>query len=242
MISASEFATVSVQASLFTQPNEAFSVQSLLVRIEKNSPGRYDGSVMSLPIPPDIRVPVELVRASIESKDGRWRIELGPARINSFWHETSADGHVPEDVVAQCTRFLESYSRDPEVKVTRLALVITHACEKPNPSQLLIDAFCSEQARVGPLRNSASFELHNHKVYSLGGKPSFNVNSWVRCRTGVLGEDRRSALVVEQDINTVVNSEPVDYKPTQVSKFYRSAAMELQSILRLYFPESWGRR
>jgi hypothetical protein len=237
MIRASEFLTVAVQASLFTEAIGSFDAQSLLGSIWAEGPDRYDGPVFSLPIPPSFHVPDEVVRASVQSKDGNWKIEAAGSRINSFWQKVSDSDECPADVVPQCARFLERYSRSYAHAVNRLALVITSVSEKPNPGQLLIDSFCNTEAQSGPLQGSASFELHNHKVYSLPGNPPIYVNSWVRCRTGFLGEDKRPALVVEQDMNTVIGSEPTVFKPTQVSKFYRSAAMELNKILKEYFPD-----
>ncbi len=123
------------------------------------------------------------------------------------------------------------------LKVGRFALVFNRFCEADEPTKVLINRFTSDAAQEGPLHNSSNFEIHNHKLYPLPDT-TFSVNSWVRCRTGIVQPSQLEAVTVEQDINTLV--EDLDTKVFSVDdfrQFVNEAATEIGKILELYFPE-----
>jgi len=79
--------------------------------------------------------------------------------------------------------------------------------------------------------------LHCHKKYKLGNK--YNVNSWVRCKTGFFEprENNQKALIVEQDINTL-NEElnRLNFTDSEITTFYNIIIDEMNSIFSKYFP------
>jgi hypothetical protein len=76
--------------------------------------------------------------------------------------------------------------------------------------------------------------MHNLKRYK--SPAGYEINSWVRCRTGMLGD--QDAVVVEQDINTLQEQAAERaIEPREIVPFVAMAMDESRSILRLYFPE-----
>ena len=77
------------------------------------------------------------------------------------------------------------------------------------------------------------------------------VNSWVRCKTGTVNVSRpsesplisqinskRSAVIIEQDINTLAEKIKTNrFHHAEIAEFFERAQSEHDSILRLYFPE-----
>jgi hypothetical protein len=87
-----------------------------------------------------------------------------------------------------------------------------------------------------PLNRPESFELHAHKRFAMDG---FQVNSWVRNKTGrvSIDQDPEAIVLVEQDINTTPEDiQSRSFSSEEIRRFFVTAASELESILRLYYP------
>jgi hypothetical protein len=236
-VAASNFRLASVQAVIFTPDTEVFAPQRVLTSILTYPDGPYDGPVTSLPLPPDFEPTAP--RIVLQSADQRWRVQAGPARIDSFWSGQATLTVASEfaRLAEKCSAVLDHYVHETDVRVSRLALVVVRACPVPHPAQILINRFCSEEARSTQFRNSQSFEIHNHKRYVLAGADR-TINSWVRCRTASFKE--QPVIAVEQDINTLGDEDGPEshrFNVEQIHSFFTHAREESDAILRLYFDE-----
>lgn len=108
-----------------------------------------------------------------------------------------------------------------------------------DPARTLSQHFCRDEVLAGPINRPKEFELHALKRYSLDR--GIEINSWVRCRTGVqqaaaqMPEQR--VIVVEQDLNTVVDgTQSREFAPDELDAFFKQVSGELDQILSLYFP------
>ena len=234
MVTSEHFRTSSIQGVLFTPDASQFSQTSILATVLGQYASVYDGRVEAWPIPDE--APAEFPRLVLQSKDGTFKLQASPGRIDSFWIAQEED-HGANPLT--CIEVLEHYLRStkPALQIGRLALVTKRFALEDNPAQTLIERFCNAESRARPFNNSQSFEIHNHKRYML---PSYGsqINSWVRCRTGVLNRQPQQNLIsVEQDINTLKEDEVgVNFDADKVRDFFASARTETDAILRIYFP------
>jgi len=133
------------------------------------------------------------------------------------------------------------YVSNCQVRVGRVALVLTRTFETSNSAELLISRFCSDDAKSGIFRNSQNFEVHNHKRYPLKeylqNTKELEVNSWVRCKTAILDSSQKPVILVEQDINTPDEKiYECEFSSDDIGEYFSHAALEAESILHLYFP------
>jgi hypothetical protein len=237
MIRAEQFRLSTVQAVAYLANPEDFSKSNVLSAILSSYAARYNGDVQVLPLPEDI--PSEVPRIILQSDPPRWELRASPARIDSMWGLLALDEE-PGDVVADCAEVLERYVREANVRIGRLALVLSRFTMVDDPATQLIEHFCNDRAIAGPLRRSETFELHNHKRY----KPETmneQVNSWVRCKSGRLVSDGSPIINVEQDLNTLEEERETNVFPAdQISEFFANASAEADSILLVYFPSEEG--
>jgi hypothetical protein len=233
MLRSDSFRLIAVQAVIFTPDHGSFSQSSALAAVLGRYSQRFNGPVQALPLPED--VPVEVPRVLLQSSDHSWRLQAGPARIDSFWHLRDFSSAAPDDVVARCSEVLVHYVESTHAAVARLALVVTRAFQISEPARLLVSHFCNEASQQKLFRNSASFEIHNHKRYPLPGGPE--INSWVRCKSGQLLVPEAPVVLVEQDVNTVEEiARPNQFDPAGITHYFLRAAAEADSILQIYFP------
>ena len=90
--------------------------------------------------------------------------------------------------------------------------------------------FCKEKWLTVPFNRPESFEIHAHKRYFFADR--FNVNSWVRCKTGLLvNPDRESIILIEQDINTVAEEmETREFSAEEIKDFFRLVPCPINSV------------
>src|SRR5438445_6676376 len=182
MLTSKSFRLIAVQAVIFTADHGAFTPSSVLASTLGRYSQRFNGPVQALPLPED--VPVEVPRVLLRSSDQAWSLQAGPARIDSVWHLRDFSSAAPNDVIIRCSEVLLHYVESTHARVSRLALVTTRAVPVSEPARLLVSHFCNEAAQQRLFRNSVTFEVHNHKQYTLPGGPQ--INSWVRCKSGQL--------------------------------------------------------
>jgi len=233
----SNFKLVSCQATLFT-PDEEVSATRLMRDIFPNWSNRFDGEPTVFPAMEGL--PKEVPRVIFQSKSNEWRCEIASARINLFWKKVSLDSSEPalHSFYKDASDLLLQYIKLNNPRIGRIAAVLNWVSPHESPGLFLANHFCSERWHKSPFNRLGNFELHAHKRFSLGGK--FNVNSWVRNKTGYIsfGEDRKSVVLVEQDLNTLAEeSSSTNFSGIQFNEFFLLAAEEFTTILKLYYPE-----
>jgi hypothetical protein len=243
-VKASGFLLNSIQAVIYLGDSSKFSSSRVLAAILKHFAERYDGEVQTIPSELVTGLPLDVPRIVLQSKDNTWELRVAPNRIDSIWRSITNES-LPSTAVELCSDVVHKYMQEVRPPVNRIALVVIRYCEVAEPARTLADHFCKLGAVQGPFRNTQNFEIHNHKQYALPGG-NYPVNSWVRCRTGTIagtttgtttGTDK-SIILVEQDINTTPEfGEIARFIPRDVFSFFQHVKPEIDSILRLYFPE-----
>jgi len=236
LLTSSDFKITSCQATLFT-PDGGLTTSRFLRDLFPKWTGRFNADPSVLPLPPDI--PPEVPRIILSSSDTTWRCEIAPARINLFCRKTSEEGPYPDigAFFAEVQTLFQQYAEVSQERIARLASVISRIAQHENPGLLIARHFCKERWDVAPFNRPENFELHAHKKYSLGGQ--FQVNSWVRNKTGMWtgGKEVQPIVVVEQDINTLAESSPTQtFGIDEFKKFFLLTAIEFDSIMALYYP------
>jgi len=231
----SDFDTASIQATLFT-PGLSFVPSKILASSLDKWGDTFDGTPISLPSPPEM--PTEIPRVILESDDKRYKIEFSPARVNLFWlrMEDTDKINVP-DFLHFSTVVLCDYIVIVNGTVGRIAAIVTRFLKEANPGKVLSEHFCREKWLARPFDRPQSFEIHAHKRYVLADK--YRINSWVRCKTGLLGKkpNQEPIILVEQDLNTLPEeTETREFSDVEIKDFFRRAGREFDSILSLYFP------
>jgi hypothetical protein len=194
----------------------------------------FDGEPQAIPLPPD--VPAEIPRVILKSEQPGYVFQAGPARMSCSWTALQEPGTSTVDAVARCSAVMVHCLQTLQPQINRLALIIHRASPSENPATTLIKQFCSKEGQTEPFNRSSTFEIHNHKLY-LPVEPGVAVNSWVRCRTGMLLKDEQPAVLVEQDLNTVLAPDGTTlYDAGMAERFYGSMAVEADEILCKYFP------
>ena len=224
--------TVAMFAGNCLQPNKALHV------FLAHFPARFDGELQALPLPPEM--PAELPRIILESADKRFHVEIGPSRLSCQINNLQSNGLTSENlpaIVEECSQMLEAcLSEFPDAKPGRLSLVLSRFCRCDNPAQTLIQQFCNEESQIEPLNRSATFEINNHKSYSLPNvRGGIAVNSWVRCKSAMLIDGITPIIVVEQDLNTVLSPDQDEFSNADSKAFFDVVALEATGILKKYF-------
>ncbi len=233
-----DFVVSMVQTAVFTPEPSAFASGKAVGIILAGFQDRFDGEMKVLPLPAEI--PPEIHRVVLQSSDGRWRLSMAPARIDSVWRNTAGASEASlTTVVSQCAEVQERYIEEAGVRVGRVAVVIHRLCPVENPAETLIERFCNEASQREPFNHSKSFEIHNHKVYAPRREGTdYTVNSWVRCKTANRVPDDHPVILVEQDLNTLATElESQRFDTARMRAFFAAAPVEADEILRKYFPD-----
>lgn len=231
MISAREFDILSSQFSIFTHAS-LFSPNKILGNLMSKFSDTFDGDTTVLPIPSD--APREIPRLTLLSSDNKIKLEIAVSRVNLFkYRKEDATGIDENSFLKICSDVFKEYIDCTSAKVGRLALVIVKSLEDSNPGLTLARHFCKDELMVEPFNRPERFEIHSHKKYKLS---NFNVNSWVRCKSGILKKDNVSIILVEQDINTLSEElENNEFDIDQIQDFAAVAAEEQKTIFDKYF-------
>jgi hypothetical protein len=236
-LTAKDFDLAMCQAVLFT-PDEEVSAPKLVKTLLPKWMERFDADPVILPHQEGM--PREIPRLILRSRTDAWRCEIASARINIVWQRPKVDMATPSinSFYEAAVRLLSDYYRLLECRVGRLAAVLRRYAPNQFPGVYLAEHFCKEKWLDKPFNRPENFELHAHKRFLLGEK--FEVNSWVRNKTGNLSseKDKQPIVLVEQDLNTP--SEPVQdtsFTEAEINEFFPSVVPEFDAILRLYYPE-----
>lgn len=239
MVNWRQFTLDSVQAAMFTPDHSTFVGGRVVATILRQFGEQFDGEMHVLP--PQLDMPPEIFRVVLQSSDKSKMVQAGPARFNYIWNRTGSDIQVTLDqVLPQCVKVLEYYVRETRTHIGRLGLVVQRSCPDESPAQTLIRRFCMQESQREPFNRSATFEIHNHKEYSPAREGvEYKINSWVRCRCGVVEPENRSAIQVIQDLNTMaadVEQRRFD-DVKKIHSFFSMASDEAETIIKKYFPE-----
>ena len=133
----------------------------------------------------------------------------------------------------QLVPLMIEYGDFVDSRIGRLSAGATRFVQQENPGSYLASHFCREEWLRAPFNRPDGFEIHAHKRFMLA---DFEVNSWVRNKTGHLREGQRRApiVLVEQDLNTLAE-EQHDFDDGRIRQFYEAAATELDAIVQLYY-------
>lgn len=240
VLTADDFKLASCQASIFT-PDEEVSSLTFLKAVFPSWLKHFDGEPLILPRrarPKDAQPAIrEIPTIVLSSSSGAWRCEIADARMNVVWSalRDQENEESISEVIGTTKRFMAEYIDSLRVRVGRMAAVINRYAQHPSPGLLLARHFCQTRWGEAPLNRPESFELHAHKRFNLGAK--YVVNSWVRSRTAVIGENQEPIVSVEQDLNTLSEeASSRQFSTDDVSEFLSLAAAEFDSILALYYP------
>jgi hypothetical protein len=223
------------QATIFT-PDEELSVAKMMSTFYPKWSAFFTADPEVRPFIPGF--PSEVPRVVLQDKSGSWRLEIAAARANFFWGRTG-EGQEPIELrqfYDEVTRVLLDYQNVIGCRVGRLAAVLTRIARHDNPGIFLAEHFCKESMRKAPLNRPENFELHAHKRFVLGN--IFNVNSWVRNKTGYIPAEKETIpiVLVEQDINTLAeDARDRTLTPEEIALFFNLVIPEFDTILKLYF-------
>jgi hypothetical protein len=233
------FRLASCQATLFT-PDEEISTTRLLDGLVHRWHDRFDADPVIIPANEDI--PREDPRMILGSTSGDWRCEIASTRINLSWRRTNTTTAEPAlfGFYAEATRVLNEYAGFLNARVGRMGAVLNRFAEHATPGLFLARHFCQDRWSAAPLNRPENFELHAHKRYRLAG--AFEVNSWVRNKTGTVpGEHPHPIVSVEQDLDTLAeDSDRRRFSAEEIARFFGECGYVFDSILWLYYPEEAG--
>ncbi len=228
-----DFSLVAVQVVAFLEDRTVTSAR-IMTCVLKQFAEQFDGEPQAFPLPPD--VPADIPRIILKSEQPGYVFQAGPARISCSWSAQPEKNLAISEAMAGCDSVIVHCLKELQPQINRLALVVNRAAEAEHPAQTLVERFCSKESQIEPFNRSSTFEIHNHKQFN-ATELELAVNSWVRCRTGILLGPDRPAVLVEQDLNTVLtpDSQPLfDFETA--GRFYNSMAHEAEQILSKYFP------
>lgn len=227
--------TGQIQATVFT-PSFIFSTSKILKMLMELEPDLFDGDPFVLPLPDD--APHEIPRITLENKDKSYKLEVAPARVNFFRNKIKEEDKViPNEFVQVAAKILTSLLDNLDTKCGGIAAVINRFSYRDDPSREIATHFCKDNFMTEPLDQPSEFELHSLKKYSF--LESFEVNSWVRIKSGMIKSKNgisRPAVIAHQDINTL-GEEARTYMSEEIFSFYEKICDEFNEILRLYFPK-----
>jgi len=230
-----DFKHLSLQFTIFT-PTIAFSVGPVFAKLMATFSEIFDGNPISLPLPPD--APKDIPRIILNTKDSKIKLEISESRANLFKFfsmEEKEDLDSFVNFIGLWGKFIEKYINFTNATVGRLAVVAVKGCECEDQGRVLAQHFCKPEYLIEPFNRPENFEIHVHKRYKFD---SFNVNSWVRCKTGRSTTENKPLIIVEQDLNTLVeNISETKFNNAEVKTFVTEALKEQKEILKKYFPE-----
>lgn len=241
-ITAKDFELASCQATLFT-PDEEVSSARLTKTLVPRWIERFDADPVVLPS--QEAMPREIPRVILHSRSGTWRCEIASARINLFWRGSAVEVSVPTltGFYKRAIELLNEYSNFLDCRIGRLAAVINRFAKHDSPGLFLANHFCKRNWLRKALNRPENYELHAHKRFLLA--ETFEVNSWVRSKTGTFSSTsgHEKIVLVEQDLNTLAEQVPeASFTQEEIEDFFESVVSEFDVILRLYYPERKGRK
>lgn len=234
MLKARQFQIGSIQCSIFTRTLDTRPAILLAYLLDRWG-SKFDGQPLSVPLPND--APPEIPRIVLTSSDASLKMNVSTSRVDIIWNRKGRkDDPDVECIIADFREILQDIVKYTKSSPERLAAVIGRFAPIENPGKVIAEHFCKQVWLEGPLNRPESFEFHAHKRYTYAKK--FKVNSWVRIKTGRILSNSSPAVIIEQDINTLVEEmEKRKFTSQEIIKFFNAAATEFDQILELYLGE-----
>ena len=234
-LKAENFVTDFCQAVLWTSGYEVSS--RVLIRLASGPwSATFDGDPTVLPT--GQKLPVEVPKLSVASLDERWRIQVGTSRVDVTWQRIDDSGVISEEQFAETTmRTLNEYLRvSDDLIVSRMAFITRRFTAINEPAKEIASYFMRDAILDGPLRRPNEVQINAHKVYTPAQLPT--LNSWIRWRNGFVTTTREAVVTVEQDLNTLAESNQI-FGTTEIADFLSRAPSEAARILSYYlsFPK-----
>lgn len=234
MINTTHFNVASIQCSIFT-PGFSFHPTEFLRYLLEHWGDKFDGKPLSIPLPDN--APPEIPSIVLTNKDSSLKMDVSRQRANVFWNRTSSE--VNPDVLSiteEMNGILRDIVKDQGVSAGRLAFILNRFAPVEDVARMLAAHFCKEEWLTTALKLPENFELHVLEKHTLD-TGQFNVNSWFRVRTGRIVVDNKSAVLVQQDINTLAEElESQHFELKQIQTFFHEAVKLGDQVLALYFP------
>jgi len=170
------------------------------------------------------------------SSSTMWRCEISGPRIDLYWvrPEPQAPALQVADFYGAAGPFLSEYSGFFELRVGRLAAIVTRLARHDSPATALAQHFCRSD-RQDVLEDSQSFELHTHQRLALGTR--LLCNTRVRAAAGLAADVGPTLIKLEQDVNTLADEAAArNFKPAEMAEFYTAAGAALEAGLTASFP------
>lgn len=226
-----DFLTTQGRASIFI-PGAQISGQHVYRRLPERWLKRFDGDPVLLPAINEL--PVEVPIVILQSRSGEWKCSVSRGRVDII-HDPKLPAVVDlKSFFTEALDYLTEFHNRFNLRVGRLAAICNRFLPYAEPGIALANHFCREERLNGPLNRPEGFELHAHKRYIMCGK--HEVNSWVRCKTGLKADSQEPVIVVIQDLNTR-EDQVKEFADEELASFFAAGSNELDSILSLYFPE-----
>lgn len=234
MINTTHFNVASIQCSIFT-PGFSFRQTAFLTYLLEHWGDKFDGNPLSIPLPDN--APPEVPSIVLTSNDNSLKMNVSRQRTDISWNRTSSEVNPDvHAVVDEINDILRDIIKDQVVSAGRLAFILNRFAPVEDTAKVLAAHFCKEEWLTTALKQPENFELHVHERHAFG-TGQFNVNSWFRVRTGRLVADSKSAVLVQQDINTIAEElESQRFEPEQIQAFFHEAIELDDQVLALYFP------
>jgi len=223
----------SIQISIFT-PVILFSKNKILEKLMNNFADIFNGNTICYPIPTD--APKNIPQIILDSADKKLKLEIAENRVNLFRNRQNDDVIIDvKKFSSLCFKILKEYKEYTKATIGRLAVVTVKYLENKNPSLALVEHFCKSKWLNEPFNRPENFEIHSQKKYTLD---RFNINSWVRCKTGNLVKENIPIVLITQDINSFAEElDEKNFSIEELKKFAELAIKEQEQILEKYFPE-----
>ncbi|MHC1623743.1 MAG: hypothetical protein ACXQTR_04045 [Candidatus Methanospirareceae archaeon] len=234
MIDTTHFNIASIQCSIFT-PGFSFRQTAFLAYLLEHWGEKFDGSPTSIPLPEN--APPEIPSIILTSNDNSLKMTVSRQRTDMSWNRTSSEVNPDvHAVVDEMSDILREIIKDQVVSVGRLAFILNRFAPVEDTAKVLAAHFCKEEWLTTALKQPENFELHVLKRHALA-TGQFNVNNWFRVRTGRIVTDSKSAILVQQDINTIAEEiESQHFELEQVQTFFHEAIELDDQVLAQYFP------
>ena len=231
-----DFGVSMVRALVFIPAMQA-PISQIIRKLPERWFERFTEDPLTIPLPEG--APQEIPRLHLRDTNDEKRFRLSMQRfdfelvsqnleedrINLYTFYTEAIDYIKE--------FIELFN----LKIIRLAINMHRFVKHNDPGLYLAQHFCREEWWFeAPMNRPKHYEINTHKMFNI--YDDLFVNSWVRNKAGRILSTDEPIVLVEQDINTL--KEDVDIRKFEfedVEKFLKNVPIELDYILKLYYPE-----
>lgn len=228
----SEFKLLNLQLVIYT-PEIYYKKNIILQKIMESFSDKFDGDIISFPIPDD--APKEIPRLSLSDSQKKFKFDTSINRAD--FHIFLKEPFEIDTYLSFYFELIQKYIKCTNASIGRMAIVVTKFIEKENPANFLVKYFGDKTLAENKQFNDLNdFELHLRKIISLN---NFKINSWVRCKNAKVsfGNNKNlDSVLVIQDMNTF--SEEIELKKYSIKnlkEFINLALDEQSNILKNIF-------